>query len=215
MSSIRAKITRMNAGKIAEINVRFPITITAILLVVVVGLSVVFYLVTSSWRETLIFLAAATAAGATVGTAFYSARTLNIALQKEDKIRERESSLDTLARKQRAMAYAERFGEPGMHYLRDICRQVYDLRGSPPEAVQTFANNASNKTNVTNMLNFFEEMGFAIEAELVDTDLLRDQFCGVVTSVFQILRPWIEQERVNRGRPNIWIKVERLNGDWS
>ena len=204
----------MKADRLFDIHVRFPVGLTVIASVAVIVLSGAFYYLSSSWKETLIFFAAAVAAAAMVATAFYTARTLNMVLKKEDALRAREDKLDELDRKKRALGYSERWGVPGMHYARDACRQVYEHRGKTAAEIIQFANNMTVKNNIINTLNFFEELAFSLEAGLADRVLLRDAFCGIVLEVFSILKPWIDQERITRGRPNIWIKVEGLYNSW-
>ena len=204
----------MRPGKIFNVNINFPVGITSLLAVIILGLTAGFFILTSSWKDTFIFFAAALAAGAAVATAFYTGNALNMALEREDAIRERESALDDLSRKQLALRFSERWSDPRMHYARDVCRQVYDHRGKEAAEVIAFASGEKVKTNITNTLNFFEEMAFSIDYEIADPELVKEQFCGVVTTIFSILKPWIDQERVNRGRPKIWIRVEDLFTKW-
>ena len=164
--------------------------------------------------DTLLFLAIAATAGGTILTANYSARALTTALGREQTMAEREQALDLLGMKQRAMRYAERWQDPHMHYGRDTCRKTYEMVGRPAVDIIAFGENSANKTNLTNMLNFFEELSFAVDHSLADEELAREQFSGIISTVFSILKPWIDHVRATRQKPRIWIELESLNTKW-
>ena len=203
---------RDSSDTIFEVNVRFPVTFTVVVSAIVLALTVLFYNVTGSLRETVIFLAAASAAGGTIVTAYFIARTLNLYLAQEGRIRGRETALDEQGKKERALRFAERWNDPTLYHVREVCRQIMEYRGKPEDELTRFIE--GKKTNVIHVLNLLEEIAFAIEYDLIDLKLIRDQFEGIVVSVWQILEPWVNKHRIARGRPKLWIKVEELAGTW-
>lgn len=180
--------------------------------VIIAVLTVVFYFVSTEWDKTIIFAAAATAAGGTVLAAGYTGRTLNLFLDQERRLRGRENALDSLGRQNRAMRFAERWNDANMYHVRNVFRTLMEKRGLPE--AELIAEIAKSKTNVIHILNFLEEAAFALENSLVDSDLIRNQFEGILVTLWSTLEPWIKRHRIERGRPNIWCKVEALYIEW-
>jgi len=198
-----------SSDTIATISVNFPIKFTAVVVLVVIGLSGLFFYVTGSLKETVIFLAAASAAGGTVITAYYVAKTLNLYLSQEVRIREREEALDTQGKKERALRYGERWNDPHMYHVRNVCRSVLE-----PSADDIRGRVAGNETNVIHLLNFFEEVGFSVKQELVDERLLYDQFGGLVPTIWRTLEPWIKDRRGTFHDDKMWEVVEEFSKRW-
>lgn len=196
-----------------DVSLRFTIKFGGIVAAIIAVLTVVFYLATGEFTDTVIFLAAAAAAGGTITTAFYVARTLNLYIRQEYSFREREAALDERGRKERALRYGERWNDPKMFYARDICREILDRRGKSKEELISFINPQS--TNVIHLLNFFEELAFSIENDLVDKELVREQFEEVVLNICEILKPWIVEYKQQPRRTQLWVKTSNLCSLWS
>ena len=197
---------------VLDVSLRFPITFTAIVVAAVAVLTAAFYFATGSFTDTVIFLAAAAAAGGTITTAFYVARTLNLYIRQESRRRDREEALDERGKKERALRYGERWNDPSLFYVRDVCRALFELRGKPQDEIIKLAE--EKKTNIIHLLNFLEEISFAIDRNLVDIDLVRGQFEGIVHSVWQLLLPWVTKFRTDQNRSKIWERLEALEKVW-
>lgn len=180
--------------------------------IAILGLTVIFYFVSGEWDKTIIFAAAASAAGGTILAAGYTGRTLNLFLEQERRLRGRENALDSLGRQNRAMRFAERWNDANMYHVRNVFRMLMEKRNLPEE--ELVAEIAKNKTNVIHILNFLEEAAFARENSLVDDALIRNQFEGILVTLWATLEPWVKRHRIDRGRPNIWVKVEALYIEW-
>ncbi len=194
-------------------TVQFPVGFAAMVVAVIAVLSGFFFDVSQSLKETVIFLAAASAAGGTIITAYYIAKTLNLYLSQEARLRSREAALDEQGKKERALHYGARWNDPQMHWARDICRQLYNQKTASQAQVLAFIQ-GKNETNITALLNFFEEMAHAIENGLVDEGALKGQFAGHVIGAFQIAKPYVDQLRTQRARPLIWKPLEDLCMRW-
>ena len=189
-----------------------PIKWSIAVAIVILVLTAVFYFVSGAWDKTIIFAAAATAAGGTVLVAAYTGRTLNLFLRQEERLRERENALDSLGRQNRAMHFAERWNDAQMYHVRNVFRKLMEKRGLPEaELIEEIS---KDKTNVIHILNFLEEAAFAREYSLVDEELIRNQFEGILVTLWSTLEPWIKRHRLDRGRPNIWCMVEALYIEW-
>lgn len=189
-----------------------PIKWSIVGAVAVIVLTAAFYFNTHQFDQTVIFGAAATAAAATVLAAGYTGRTLGLFLQQEERVRAREAAIDGLERKDRSMRFAERWNDPQMYHVRNVFRSIMEKRTVPD--AELVAHIEKDKTNVIHILNFLEEAAFARKHGLVDEELIRNQFEGIVVTLWETLEPWIKQHRKDRGRPKIWLMVQELHGEW-
>ena len=96
--------------------------------------------------------------------------------------------------------------------MRDTYREVLELRGKTEDEIKELVEN--KKTNIIHLLNFLEEISFTVDQKLLDISLVRNQFEGIVISVWQLLGPWVVKRRSDRGRPKIWKQVEDLYDTW-
>lgn len=200
------------SGEPSDGSFHFPTKFAIWVAVVVAALTTIFYAVNGLFTDTAIFFAAAVAAGGTITTAFYVACTLTLYINQEDYRRRRETGLDERGKKERALSYGARWNDPQLFYVRDVCREILDMRGKTEEEIKQYAE--EKKTNVVHLLNFLEEISFSVEQNLVDIDLTKDQFKGIVHSLWQLLEPWITQHRAFRGRRDIWDRLEALDKAW-
>lgn len=193
------------------LEIRFPITFTVIIVSIASALVVTYHLYAStSIENSAIFLgAAATACGAII-SAYYSSRTLRAMIRQDFERRQREDDLDEYGRRERSLRYGERWNDPNMYHVRDVCRTLLDnaANGDIMEMI------IDKETNVIHLLNFFEELGFAIEHGLVDQELLKQQFSGLMPVIWRILLPWIMDRRRKFNDDGLWEKVEFLNNQW-
>ena len=197
---------------VLDVSVRFPVRFTIIITVVVVVLTGTFYVISVDIKETMVFFGVATAGGGIIVAAFYTGRTLNLYLQQEFRLRAREEALDEVGKKEHALRYGERWNNPSMYPVRDVCRNIFEQRGKSKDELTKFIE--SNKTHAIHLLNFFEEIAYAIDNGLVDIDLMREQFRGIIIDTWQILEPWIGDRRIVRARPELWDAVQNLYDEW-
>lgn len=200
------------SGRLFDVSVRFPVTVTWVIGGLVAALTVIYGIVTWDLSDTLVFFGASLVAGGTLLSAFYTGRTLNHMLVQQEKVELRQTALDTQGRKMRTMDYGARWNAPPMHYNREACRKVFELRGRP--AAEVSAALDADKPNVVQVMNFLEELAIARENDLIDEEMIRAQFAGIVTGVWQIMQPWVNDLRAARGRPQIGEKLEALARAW-
>src|SRR5437773_438602 len=106
-----------NTDRLGE--VKFPIKASAVVAAVVIVLSLLYWLATRSFSQTILFFTGASAAAGAILTAFYSARSLalNAAfLEREEKRRKLDLALERAAR----------WNDPAMYYIRDTVRELFD-----------------------------------------------------------------------------------------
>lgn len=199
-----------NGDKVVE--VRFPITASAIAAVVIIVLTICYYLASDSIKDTIVFIAASCAAAGAILAAFYSARGLELSTRgmvNAIGASERETAV---RRRHYAMRFAERWNDAAMFHMRDIIRELFELVPDSPEFAQL---GRERKTNVIHCLNFLEEIALAIKSGDADEDILKDAFRGAVLEASTKLQNWIREQRVSRGRPRVWCELEELARKWA
>lgn len=193
-------------------EVKFPVRASWIAIAVVVGLSIAFYWESRSVKETIVFLAAASAAAGAILAAFYSARGLGITAAIAARAASAEDDQQAYAARMRSMGYGERWNDPSMFHVRDVVRELFDRA----QDAQRFKEHVTEKkTNVTHFLNFLEEIAIAVNTGDSDETTLKRMFRGVVIDAWTKLGPWIEEQRRERNRPRGWIEMQELARRWA
>lgn len=199
-------------GQGDKVNISFPLQFSIVVGIVVVTLTAAFYFSGNSISQTAIFLGTATAAGGSVCIAFYTGRMLSLSITQEGRSQARESHSIDQAKKERALRFAERWNEPQMYHARDTLRHLFDNKNTSDEDIKNIAED--RKTNMIQILNFAEEIAYAYDNDLVDRELTRDKFEGIILTLWQTLEPWVRKHRSDRGRTKIWARVESLYHQW-
>lgn len=203
----------------------FPITFSVVGTLALFVLTFWFWRESQSVKETLIFFSAGTVAVANVAAAFYTARTLNAALQKDNQVAVRERLADERATRQEAretaraelrikmysMEFGKRWNDPTMFHVRDTIREIYKKHESG-EDLKDFIE--ERQTNVIHCINFLEEIATACKSGLADEEILRNQFDHITISVWRKVNPWIELYREKRGNKAIWEDLEWAYDRW-
>jgi hypothetical protein len=210
---------------VAQINITFPIGFTAIAAVALLLLTAFFWYESQSAKDTLIFFGAGVAAVGQLAAAFYTARMLAAALNKDRadgeaeqkreerdaRHEEREAARDKFRLKLTAMDFGRRWNDPGMFHARDTLREIF-RRHDAKEELKEFIE--ERQTNVIHCLNFLEEFATSCRYGLSDEELLRNQFDEIVVSIWRKLNPWIESHRESRRNKAIWEDLEWAFDRW-
>jgi hypothetical protein len=213
------------ADTIGQVNVSFPLRASLISAAVAIILTICFWFISSSPKETLIFFAACVAAAGQVTPSFYTARTLSETIKQNDQAAVRDAESLRRAEKLEAAAEARdkhavrlftlqfgtRYNDPTMYHIRDTLRELLAHQGTEQEMLVLVE---KKNTNVIHILNFLEEIGTCHRLGLCEDDLIRDQFDSILVSIWSCLLPWIIQHRKQRKNDGIWEDVERLAKLW-
>ncbi|MDP6517307.1 MAG: DUF4760 domain-containing protein [Alphaproteobacteria bacterium] len=195
-----------------SVTIRFQISSVAIAFVLVLVVTGGFYLASRDLTETAVFFAAGLAGAGTILAALFTGRTLALFMLQDDRMRKRELDLDELGKKDRAMSFGRRWNDPNMYHVRNVCREIFSKSKEDGGEIKEYIE--KHKTNVIHIMNFLEEIAYSVDHDLVDEELLKDQFDGIIFSCCDILGPWIAQHRKDRGFATIWIAVENLRNKW-
>ncbi|WP_374371730.1 DUF4760 domain-containing protein [Dongia sp.] len=212
----------MTGQKVGTIvTVKFPITVTVLAGITLVVLTAMFHWLSGSAKETLVFFATGVAAVGVVVSAYYTGKTLNamIGRNAEDaeiarRREEREKFSDLRASQLLAMRYGERWNDPAMFHVRNTLRSVMEFETHSNDELINFVSDASRRTNVIHVVNFLEEISVSIRHGLVDTDLVKAQFCGIVIATWPKLLPWISQTRRVHHDNMMWDDLEKIYNVW-
>lgn len=172
--------------------------------VVVALLTAAYVAVPIQHQGAVIFFGAGIASAAAIATAFYTAKTLQIAHIKYE--REPEEV---------AARFAERWNDASMFHVRKACQDVMEMRNQDRAVVaEKVAGDQQLKNNMVHILNFLEELAVAVRTERADTAYSQRMFAGIVINVYHVLQHWIDDERTRRQRPQLWVEFRWLYDQW-
>lgn len=200
-----------------DIKFSFVITFSAVASLGLIGATAWYWLETKSIKDTLVFFSIGAAAVGQITASFYTARVLAATLRKDDRDAARAAEADAryvariiLDKKRESLRFGERWNHPGMFQARYALRMVHRHHDVSEEELRKFIE--SQETDVMHVVNFLEEIGTACRHEVVDVEIMREQFDDIVVSTWRKLYPWIEKKRI----PNkdIWEDFERLFDAW-
>ena len=211
--------------KLLQINVKFPVKVSALASLILILLTLLFYSEAQSVKETIVFFAVGAAAVGQITTSFFTARLLGSAMQsaeqdlereklalaREERTAQREAAHDAYILRREALRFGERWNDPAMSSARDILREIASRKEDPESELLLFIE--KNETAVNHILNFLEEIGTCCRYELVDSVIMKEQFDFVVVNTWDSLYPWIRKQQ-KKYNDNIWEDSERLYRDW-
>jgi hypothetical protein len=195
---------------VPSVTIRLGVGLTLL----VAALTFLYWLASDSWRPILIFFGAGLAAVGQLATAFYASRTMRHALQVEER---RLALEETSAKKQledAAARFGERWTDASMFHLRKECRELIENRNNPEAILKSLNADPAKATNAGNILNFLEELALSANKSRCNEEIARDLFCGIVLNIWHATEPWVKQQRVSRGRQQLWVQLQSLYERW-
>lgn len=189
-----------------KIDVSIPTRAFIIVGLSIAALTIFYFCVPTESQGTVIFFTVVLAAGSAILTAFYAAKALEISIHAHN-------NQITQNRKEAAMRFGERWNDPNMYHVREVCRNIFEKASEEDADLNKIIE--SRKTNVIHILNFFEELAIAIKYDTLDTEIVINQFGGIMKSAWSILEPWIVEYRKFRERPLMWVVLEELVNEWN
>lgn len=98
-----------------------------------------------------------------------------------------------------------------MYHARDTLRAARDAHAKSAEELQKIID--GSETNIIHIMNFLEEIATSCRHDVVDKEIIKDQFDFIVVNTWETLFVWINQRR-KRTNPNVWEDVEKLYSAW-
>lgn len=187
-------------GEIARLSIPVAVTFTGLLVLVVLGFTALHYFFPAQ-RETIVFLAVAATAAATIGSMFYLGHSIRLELRQ--KVRDE------------AFRFMSRWNSPELFHSRLAFYKVIAAhRSGGAAAVQEALKDDTVALGVQAVLNMFEEISIAVEHGHADEELSCRAFAGLLIRSHEALREWIIENRRISGRPKVWTDFEALYSKW-
>lgn len=197
-------------GTIFTVNIKVAVGIAVVTIVFILGITFAYWVTSDSIKDTIMLFAAASTGGGAVLAAFYAARTLELSASGQlDSSGNHRQQLEK-ALKDRAMMFGERWNSSGMRDIQKFAHEVISIHEQ--KNVAEFINQNFDQTKL--YLNFLEEMALAVNSELIDSDIAKKQFHGIVNRTWHKLEDWIRGKRSEINRPQAWIEFENLAKIW-
>lgn len=207
-----------------ETPFRFTFTLPPKLIAIMLlvwGAFVAAFFIWPAYQPTIIFGASSLGGLGALAGAFYLARQLVLTTQQQKVAMQQIKTEQEAAIKQKrleiALRYLERWNNPQFHHVKIAAGKVLEIKEKKGEEAVTalLYEDATFRSNVTDILNFFEEIALAIDLEVVDEDTLKRAYSGLVHLYFMALQNFIEKRRNQFTNPLISIEVENLHKRWS
>jgi RNA binding exosome subunit len=199
-------------------SVKFTVTFGLVAAVFVVGTTIAYLFVPPPYQNSLIFFAAACAAAGHLGAALYAARILQFTIQSQTEatktLAEKEERLERQALEDAAAKFGERWDNTSMFHLRKECQEIIDNKNNPQQIMTSIKGDKIKDVNVSNILNFLEELALSVNQKRCDETIAKLLFCGIVMNIWHATEPWVKSERTRLGRPPLWIELESLYQRW-
>ena len=192
-----------------QLRITLPPKLIVIMLIVW-GAFVAAFIFFSAHRGIIIFGASSLGALSALAGAIYLARGLILtAQQQEDAMRQRKI--------ENAWQYLERWNNPQYHYVKMAGVKVIRINETEkPEAVTAKINEDETfRSNVADLLNFFEEIAIGVSMGAVNEDPLKRAFRGLLNLYCMALQDFIEERRKKFNNPRIYNEIENLHKRWS
>lgn len=158
-----------------------------------------------------------------MGGAFYLARGLVQTAQQRE--RAEQIAVEQRERDQRrrqieaAFHYMERWNNPQFYHVRSAFREILRVGMAETEGTRRvmdrLAADDSLRSNVMDVMNFFEEVAVAIDLQIADEELLRRVFRGILSSLWMTLEPFVNQRRTMLRNPRVFVECEALHKRWA
>lgn len=197
----------------AETPIRLTVTLPPKLIGIMLAVWAAFvaaFIIYPAYRAAIVFGASSLGGLGALAGAFYLARGLILtAQQQEDAMRRKEM--------ENAFRYLERWNNPVFHHLKIAAGRVIEIQEKQgAEAVTDELNkDAIFRSNVTDVLNFFEEIAIAINSKIVDEKTLRRAYRGLIHMYCMALEDFVVHRRQKFSNPRLFVEVENLHKRWS
>jgi transcriptional accessory protein Tex/SPT6 len=201
------------SSKGPETPIQLKITLPPRLILIALIIWAVFvaaYICLSAYRGIIVFGASSLGALSALIGAIYLARGLILAVQQQEDLMHQKKT-------ENAWRYIERWNNPQYHYVKMAGVKVLKMNETEKAEIVTVKINEDEafRSNVTDLLNFFEEMAIAIDMGVADENTLKRAFRGLLHLYCMALQDFVKQRRTKFNNPRILLEIENLYTRWS
>jgi hypothetical protein len=189
----------------SRFRLKIVITISVgVVSTLIAGTSIYFHLKREDLRDVLGFSAAALATAAAVTGASHIAQDLKHNAES--------------ARIDRTFSYIQRWNDPGFakQSVIGLMREMRSLNDEEKREhlLRRLKDEDSLKSELVCIFNFLEEMALGISEGVVDEQILKDFFRGIVVIYIDTFRPWLKQRATETGRDLVYTRFMGLYKTW-
>jgi uncharacterized protein YktA (UPF0223 family) len=178
----------------------------------------VIYVFLDTIQKNNLIVAITTFAATTTGLSAFSAyRSIHETLESQELNRKQEAEALVL---DRTLSYIRRWNDLQFLPVRRVAHELYRLvQEQPPEKqenflIQRLEDNRNEREDITNLLNFFEEMAICVEEKIVQEELLLKFFKGIVKDYCRTFSCYIQYRRKKRNNERIYRYLTNLYEKW-
>jgi AcrR family transcriptional regulator len=189
-------------------TLKFGVT-ASVLLGLAVVLVTICYAQWPQWQETMKFCLEASTVAAGLLTAFYVGKELR------ETVRQRAKALGD-KKIDRSFEFIRRWNDPAFEHTKHEFRSIVES-GKVHDTAQVeeiLGEDTPKRTNVVEVLNFFEEIAQAANMQLADDEALKRYFEEALTYYYSTLGPWMQRYRATRSRPMMWVEIQSMLSRW-
>lgn len=201
------KNKKKSNGYVARFTITIRVGAVAFLLA---ALFIVLFLCLPSEKEFLKFVAGTIAAAAAVTSAFYIGQNL-----KQSNASEKLN---------RTTLYTNQWNNPNFFNARKAYREIMaqllqkmeqKQEGGRLKVINELIDEVPDREqNLTNVLNFFEEMAVLTNKGIIDEEVIEEIYHTEIIRCYSQLEPWIKELRSKRGE-RIFGDLKKLYERWS
>lgn len=190
------------------LTLKIPVTASVILTIAVVVLTYL-YATRESWRSTITFFGAAAGIAAGILSAFYVGRGLRITIEQRDKALKDDKI-------SRAFVLAQRWNEPNLARVREDWRALLEEidEKNEHEVCEILHGDHHKKAIAADVMNFFEEVGYAVRSGVADIETLKNTHRSIVVHYYSTISPWINKIRRDEHQQTAYEHFEWLRDQW-
>ncbi len=121
----------------------------------------------------------------------------------------------------RTLSFIQRWNDPENLRFRRVAGEIYQSFEKQPLAyresfiVKHLEDNTKERQDITNLLNFFEEIAICIEEGIVKEELLIKFFKSILFSFYEVYYPYIQDRRKKKESYKIYKSLTDLCERWS
>ncbi|MCG8364478.1 MAG: DUF4760 domain-containing protein [Pseudanabaenales cyanobacterium] len=120
----------------------------------------------------------------------------------------------------RTLIYITRWNNPQFLAIQKTANDIYHRIHSQPVNQQAkflidyLEQNPDKRQNITNALNFLEEMAICSQKGIIKEDLIYSFYRSIVITYYETFSVYIEQRRKERNNPNLYRCLADLCEKW-
>lgn len=181
-------------------------------------LTIIYAFIGEKYKNNFIFAVTTLAASAIFIIAFYEYKSIKESAESQELYRKQEADAQVI---DRTLSYVRRWNELDLLSFRRVATEVHELINQQPNDTQEkflidyLESNSNQNQDITNLLNFLEEMSICVEEKIVREDLLLKFYKGIVISYCKTFSVYIEHRREKKQNDKIYRYLTNLCEKWN